>query len=96
MRHVVPRPGCFSVLLTEYFSQDVRRRDQVVIVSSSATECDGLYFVFIIDSRRCLNSFNEGVRRDPGKKKIKKNEIFFQYSNLHERTVRPRLDGWKV
>lgn len=28
--------------------------------------------------------------------KNKKNEIFFGYSNLHERTARLRLDGWKV
>lgn len=96
MRHVVLRPDCFLVSRTEYFSQDVRRRDRDVIVSPLATECDCPYSVFAINYRRRLNSFNQGARPDLGKRKIKKNEFFFQYSSQHERTARPRLDVRKV
>lgn len=95
MRHVALRPDCFLVSPAEYSSQHVRRRDRYDIVSPLTIECDCTHCVFTVDSCRRLNSFNEGAEPDLGKRKIKKNEFFFQHSNPHERTARPRLDGWK-
>lgn len=76
MHDVFFRHDCFRVSLTEYFSKEVRRRNRGVIVSPLATECDCPYSVFAIDSRRRLNSFNEGTKLNSGKKKIKKMKFF--------------------